>query len=401
MVGFERYSRIIDDSLMWDIELEDYFFHVCRFLEITGQNGVIQTPSKFAFGRKSLEFVGFQLTPVGMGPTEETLKAITEFPRPKNITGVRSFFGLIEQVSYAFSKAHEMEPFRELLSPKAEFTWSQKLQESFEIAKKVIVDSIKNGVQTYVSDRVTVLVSDWSKVGVGHMLLRKLCAFKGVNLDCCKTGWVIICIGSRFLTAAESRYSAVKGELLGLTWALERTQFWTLGNSQLWLLTDHKPLSGWLDNRNFDDIANPRLARMVEKTLRWGFKILHLPGLKNMSCDALSRYPWSKVSSDDTNEDQNMKQFDAIDNSQYGAIDWNDVIKESEIDLDIVAVVKMLDDNSYDVVAWRQVQKWSPGKKFLRVVDKALLYKDRVVIPASLRDNILRWSIVLITVLQR
>ena len=92
-----------------------------------------------------------------------------------------------------------------------------------------------------------------------------------------------------------------------------------------------------------------------------------------MSCDALSRYPWSKVSSDDTNEDQNMKQFDAIDNSQYGAIDWNDVIKESEIDLDIVAVVKLLEDNNYDIVAWRQVQKWSPGKKFLRVVDKALL----------------------------
>ena len=32
---------------------------------------------------------------------------------------------------------------------------------------------------------------------------------------------------------AENNYSAIEGELLGVTWALERTKFWSLENDQL------------------------------------------------------------------------------------------------------------------------------------------------------------------------
>ena len=129
MVDFEDYKRVVDDSLMWDLSLEDHFFHVCHFLQRTGENGVIQTPTKFSFGKKEIEFVGFNLTSDGFTPTKDTIQAIQEFPRPKNLTGVRSFFGLVEQVSYTFSKAHQMEPFRALLSSKNEFSWNQKLQQ--------------------------------------------------------------------------------------------------------------------------------------------------------------------------------------------------------------------------------------------------------------------------------
>ena len=63
-----------------------------------------------------MEFVGFWLEEDSLKPSPDTLKAITEFPRPTNITDIRSFFGLVEQVSFAFSKTAVMAPFRELLS---------------------------------------------------------------------------------------------------------------------------------------------------------------------------------------------------------------------------------------------------------------------------------------------
>ena len=55
-----------------------------------------------------------------------------EFPRPKNITDVRSWFGLVNQVAYAFSMTEQMHPFRELLKPATPFYWDDNLNKLFE-----------------------------------------------------------------------------------------------------------------------------------------------------------------------------------------------------------------------------------------------------------------------------
>ena len=78
------------------------------------------------------------------------IRSIKEFPRPSNLTGVRSFFGLIEQVAYTCLKAHSMHPFRQLLSSKSDFYWDENLQKAFEIAREMIADDISEGVKTYI-----------------------------------------------------------------------------------------------------------------------------------------------------------------------------------------------------------------------------------------------------------
>ena len=108
------------------------------FLYYTNLHGVIQNPLKFKWGQQEIEYLGFWIKKDRVQPTQETLRAIQEFPRPKDITGIRSWFGLIEQVSFAFSKKELMEPFRSLLSKNAVFSWTPELQKSFEIAKNKI-----------------------------------------------------------------------------------------------------------------------------------------------------------------------------------------------------------------------------------------------------------------------
>ena len=65
-------------------------------------------------------------------------------PTPKNITDVRSFFGLINQVSYAFASIQKMAPFREFLKPSIEFDWTPALQTLFEAAKTFIIQEVRN-----------------------------------------------------------------------------------------------------------------------------------------------------------------------------------------------------------------------------------------------------------------
>jgi hypothetical protein len=56
---------------------------------------------------------------------------IRNFPAPKNITQTRAFFGLVEQVSFAFSKCADMVHFKHLFSPKkklfGQVIWKESL----------------------------------------------------------------------------------------------------------------------------------------------------------------------------------------------------------------------------------------------------------------------------------
>ena len=65
-----------------------------------------------------MDYVGFTLTKDEIKPAASMTESIRNFPAPKNITQARAFFGLVEQVSFAFSKCADMSHFRYLLSPK-------------------------------------------------------------------------------------------------------------------------------------------------------------------------------------------------------------------------------------------------------------------------------------------
>ena len=110
---------------------------------------------KFVFAEKTCEFAGFELTPSGYRPPKRILDAILGFPVPKTPTDVKSWFGLVNQVAYAFAQSGPMAPFRDLLSKKKkDWSWTQELTEIFENSKQKIVDLIKEGVCTFGEDLV-------------------------------------------------------------------------------------------------------------------------------------------------------------------------------------------------------------------------------------------------------
>ena len=82
------------------------------------------------------------------------------FPRPENISDMRSFFGMINQVSYAFAMSKAVEPFRHLLRPDSQFIWSPTLQECFDKAKEKIVEAAKEDVRHLEVDKPMCLACD-------------------------------------------------------------------------------------------------------------------------------------------------------------------------------------------------------------------------------------------------
>jgi len=79
---------------------------------------------------------------------------------------LRSWFGLVNQVSHYARLTELMSPFKLFLSPKVRFKWDEALEAAFNDSKKAIVESIKEGVRIFDLARVTALSTDYSMTGI-------------------------------------------------------------------------------------------------------------------------------------------------------------------------------------------------------------------------------------------
>ena len=128
----------MDDTALWADGVREPFLHVTRYLDLCARNGVMLNAEKFQFCHDVVLFAGLEVTPTNIRPSGKFLDAIRDFPAPKDITGARAWFGLINQGNYAFSMTEEMAQFQHLLSPKTKFEWTNKLEETFVKSKENI-----------------------------------------------------------------------------------------------------------------------------------------------------------------------------------------------------------------------------------------------------------------------
>ena len=389
---------------MWDALLEEHWWRMIDFLVLVGEGGVILNKDKFQFCQKEVSFAGFCITAKEIKPVEKFINAIKDFPVPHNITDVRSWFGLINQVGHYNRLCDVMAPFKPLLSPKQKFVWTEELDQAFRQSKQIIVDAIIEGVTIFDLNRQTCLRPDWSKIGIGFFLSQKHCSCPGRSPGCCRDGWKITLTGSRFLKPEETRYAPVEGEALAIAYSLKQTRYFTQGCDKLLIVTDHKPLVAIFGDRALDEIANPRLLSMKQKTLLWRFDIEHKPGKDNLFSDATSRHPVDSPDDDDSSwiayltihDDDDIgndmeTELLEIASNELRAITWNLVRHECMQD-------QMVQELSHTIVSGfpqsrdalpASIQPFWKFRHDLYIIDGVVLMRRRIIIPSSLRSEVL------------
>ena len=413
---FPRKTKCVDDTLLWSDSIEDEFFHTVSWLDLCGKNGIILNPAKFTFSRATVQFAGFEITPDAVRPCPQFLEAILNFPTPTSITDIRSWFGLVNQVSYAFASAQRMSPFRALLKPGTHFNWTDELDQLFRESKQVIIKEIHEGVQIFDKTKPTCLATDWSKEGLGFYLLQKHCNCTPTKPFCCKGGWKITLVGSRFTSSAESRYAPIEGEALAVVYALEKARWFVLGCSDLVIMVDHKPLLKVFSNRSLEDIHNPRLLNLKEKTLQYKFSMIHVPGAKHAAADCMSRHPVGiqdhltlpdDVAASATLPIINQTLLAAIRTHTHNeteicyqsshsaelikSVTWDDVRLATNSDQTMSLLVQTIEEGfpASRTDLHTDIKQYHQYRDSLTTYDGVVLYRDRVVIPPSLRDRVL------------
>ena len=89
---------------------------------------------KFVFADPVVEFTGFKVNPESFSPLQRIISSIENFPSPRNITDIHSWFGMVNQVAYTFTQADIMQLFRDLLASKethqggieSDFPWKNR-----------------------------------------------------------------------------------------------------------------------------------------------------------------------------------------------------------------------------------------------------------------------------------
>ena len=226
-------------------------------------------------------------------------------------------------------------------------------------------------------------------------------------------------VGSRFTHAAESRYAPIEGEALAVADALDKARYFVLGCEDLIVAVDHKPLLKIFGDRSLGDIPNPRLRNLKEKTLRYRFRVTHVPGMKNKAADAMSRRPTGHPVKTDLPDDHasfsdilwghthpdallliRTHEPDDADSELLthrdgtgimGSVTWDRVREATASNPDMHLLTELIENGMTETrsempVSIRQFHQY---RHELSTTDGVAIYKDRIITPPALRHAVL------------
>jgi transposase InsO family protein len=282
LVGLPGVTKLVDDLLIQAPDLPTLAERIRATLRRCREHKLVLHSKKFVIGTE-VPFAGHVVSSQGVRPDPEKLQAIREFPVPRDLTGLRSFLGLANQLGHYIPDLSQLaEPLRPLLRKNTAWVWTPAHQRTFEKVKAALTAELSThffdpSLQSYI-------LTDASRVGLGYLLLQEVPNSSPVR-------YRTIACGSRSLNPAESRYAPIELECLGVSYALSKCHFYLAGSPRPFtVITDHKPLLGLFD-KPLSDVPNARLQRLRLRTVGYSFNLQWQAGKLNVAADALSRAP--------------------------------------------------------------------------------------------------------------
>ena len=277
--GIEGVDKIVDDILIQGATEQEVMEKTRQVLDRCRELGITISRKKLTVGQE-VDFAGFAISANGIMPDLKHIKAIRDFPTPKNVKDVRSFLGLANQLAnFIPDLAQNCCNIKKLLEKRNAFLWTEIQEREFQQCKQLLTSNPI--LKPYDINLPTTILTDASKLyGLGFALIQE--DEKGEKR--------LIKCGSTGLNDTQKRYAVIELEALALQYGLDKCDYFVRGCPEVKVMTDHKPLKGIWEHE-LADVTNPRLLRLRLKTLQYNLKIEWTEGKTHYIADALSRYP--------------------------------------------------------------------------------------------------------------
>ena len=295
LAGAEGVVCLMDDVLIYGKTEAEHEHRLEKVLHRLKAAKVTLNVEKCQFAKSSIRLLGQIVSENGIQPDPAKVRAITEMPSPQNVSDVRRFMGMANQLSkFCPQLADTAKPIHDLLSNKNAWVWEESQQKSFDTIKQKL--SSTPILALYDPRKETTVSADASSYGLGAVITQK--QSKGEHQP--------VAYISRTLTPAEQRYAQIEKEALAVTWACERLSHYLTG-MQFHICTDHKPLVPLLGWKNLDELPL-RVQRFRMRLMHFQYTISHVPDKSLITADVLSRTP---TDSPTTEDDKLFQETDA------------------------------------------------------------------------------------------
>ena len=78
--------------LIYSDNMEEAFKDMTEYLTLVGRNGIILNHDKFTFAEETVHWAGVKITKDTVEPLPDHVEAIKNYPVPRNLTDMQSFF---------------------------------------------------------------------------------------------------------------------------------------------------------------------------------------------------------------------------------------------------------------------------------------------------------------------
>ena len=200
--------------------------------------------------------------------------------------------------------------------------------------------------------------------------------------------WCPVAYGSRSLNPSEKNYAPIELETLAVVFACKHFHEYVYGR-QFIVQSDHQPLKSIFAKSLVK--SPPRLQRFLLTLQRYDFKVDYIRGVQNVVCDTFSRAPLKNDKPEIPADEINSQIHLVISSLLISDTKFEEIVGETVTDETLQCLIKQIRDG------WPESQRdvdprmlaYHSYRNELSVVDGMVLKGDRILIPQSMRKNIL------------
>ncbi len=264
----------IDDILVFGNTWNDFCTNLSHVFDRLKQHNISAKAKKTRIGFEEIQVLGHLVGKGQVKPSPQKMKAIINYPAPKDKKEVQRFMGLTNYYrKFIKDYANIVHPIQKLVRKENDFKWDEKTQDAFKLLKEKLVNPPILKLPDF--KKAFFIQTDASGVGIGAILQQEY-----------EDGLHPVAFISKELVGAPKNYSPTEKECLAVVWAIRSFDIY-LHNQQFILETDAKALSYLMSKNN----PTKRLLKWAMMLSEYDFKIQYRKGTEMTHVDALSRAP--------------------------------------------------------------------------------------------------------------